>query len=131
MTFPAKHISISINKTVEDVYRFASDPFNLPKWAAGLSGSIKKEGTDWIADSPMGKVKVKFADPNSFGVLDHRVTLPSGVEVYVPLRAVANDNGSEVIFTLFRLPDVSDQHFMEDAQMVERDLKKLKDILER
>lgn len=131
MTFPAKHISISINKTVEDVYRFASDPFNLPKWAAGLSGSIKKDGDDWIADSPMGKVKVKLADPNSFGVLDHRVTLPSGVEVYVPLRAVANDNGSEVIFTLYRLPDVSDQHFMEDAQMVERDLKKLKDILER
>lgn len=62
---------------------------------------------------------------------DHDVTLPSGVRVYNPMRAVANNNGSEVIFTLYRLPDVSEQHFMEDARMVERDLKKLKEILEK
>ena len=78
MTFMAKHISISINRSAAQVYEFASNPENLPKWAAGLSGSIKKVNEDWIAESPMGRVKVKFAEKNKFGVLDHEVTLPSG-----------------------------------------------------
>jgi hypothetical protein len=42
MTFTAKLISISINRPAARVYEFASNPENLPKWAAGLSGSIKK-----------------------------------------------------------------------------------------
>jgi hypothetical protein len=130
MAFLTRHISISISKSVAEVYAFVSDPLNLPKWAAGLSGSIKKEGPDWVADSPMGKVKVKFAGTNVFGVLDHDVTLPSGVRFYNPMRVVANDNGSEVIFTLFRVPGMSDENFQEDAQSVNRDLKKLKEILE-
>jgi uncharacterized membrane protein len=79
MTFTTKHISVSINRSAAKVYEFASNPENLPKWAAGLSGSIKKNDEDWIAESPMGRVKVKFAEKNKFGVLDHEVTLPSGV----------------------------------------------------
>jgi hypothetical protein len=43
MTFPAKHISVSIQRPIEAVCAFASHPVNLPKWAAGLSGSIKKK----------------------------------------------------------------------------------------
>jgi len=41
MTFKAKHISVSINRSADHVYEFASNPENLPKWAAGLSGSIQ------------------------------------------------------------------------------------------
>jgi uncharacterized membrane protein len=61
MTFMAKNISVSINRSSAEVYEFASNPENLPKWAAGLSGSIKKIDEDWIAESSMGRVKVKFA----------------------------------------------------------------------
>src|SRR5678816_2551345 len=82
MTFMAKHISVSINRSAPQVYEFASNPENLPKWAAGLSGSIKKVNEDWVAEAPMGTVKVEFADKNQFGVLDHEVTLPSGIRVY-------------------------------------------------
>lgn len=46
------------------------------------------------------------------------------------MRAVPNGSGSEVIFTLFRLPDMSDAKFAEDAGMVERDLKTLKCVME-
>ena len=78
----------------------------------------------------MGKVKVKFAENNKFGVLDHDVTLPAGVKVYNPMRVFPNNNGSELIFTLYRRPEVSDQEFAEDAKSVERDLAKLKILLE-
>jgi polyketide cyclase/dehydrase/lipid transport protein len=131
MTFMAKHISVSINRSAAQVYEFASNPENLPKWAEGLSGSIKRVNEDWIAESPMGRVKVKFAEKNQFGVLDHEVTLPSGVKVYNPMRILPNNDGSELIFTLYRRPDVSDQEFAEDAKAVEKDLAKLKNLLEK
>jgi hypothetical protein len=130
MTFMAKHISVSINRSVALVYEFASNPENLPRWAAGLSGSIKKANEDWIADAPMGRVKVKFAEKNKFGVLDHDVTLPSGVKVYNPVRVFPNNDGSELVFALYRRPDMSDQVFAEDAKSVEKDLERLKTLLE-
>ena len=102
MTFMAKHISVSINRSAAQVYEFASNPKNLPKWAAGLSGSIKKVDEDWIAESPVGRVKVRFTERNQFGVLDHDVTLPSsGVKVYNPMRVLPNNDGSELVFTLY------------------------------
>ncbi len=128
--YPSKHISISIDRSAEQVYEFASNPENLPKWAAGLSGSIKKINDDWIAESPMGKVKVKFIEKNKFGILDHDVTLPSGETVTNPMRVFPNKDGSEVVFTLFRRPKVSDQDFANDAKAVKKDLKKLKMLLE-
>lgn len=130
MTFKSAHISVSINRPATEVYEFVSNPENLPKWAAGLSGSIRKVGEDWIADSPMGTVKVKFADNNKFGILDHDVTLPSGYKVYNPMRVFPNSDGSELIFTLYRRPGMSEEMFAEDAKEVARDLQKLKTLLE-
>jgi hypothetical protein len=130
MTFIAKHISVSINRSAAQVYEFTSNPENLPKWAAGLSGAIKQVNEAWIAESPMGRVKVKFSEKNQFGVLDHDVTLPSGVTVYNPMRVFPNNDGSEVVFTLYRRPDMSDQEFAEDATAVEKDLESLKALLE-
>ena len=130
MTFKSQHISVSINHPADQVYEFASNPENLPKWAAGLSGSIKNVNGDWIAESPMGRVKVEFADKNNFGVLDHDVTLPSGAKVYNPMRVFPNNDGSELIFTLYRRPDMSDQMFAGDAEAVKKDLEKLKALLE-
>ena len=131
MTFMAKHVSVSINRSVSQVYDFASNPENLPEWAAGLSGSIRKVNEEWIAESPMGTVKVKFAEKNKFGVLDHEVTLPSGVKVYNPMRVFPNNDGSELVFTVYRRLDVSDQEFAQDAKSVEKDLAKLKTLLEK
>lgn len=130
MTFKSKHISVSINRPADDVYEFASNPANLPQWAAGLSGSIENVKGDWIAESPMGRVKVEFAEKNKFGILDHDVTLPSGEKIYNPMRVFPNDDGSEVIFTLYQRSDLSDQMFAEDAEAVAKDLEKLKSLLE-
>ena len=138
MTFMAKHISVSIERSASEVYEFASKPENLPQWAGGLSGSINNvdgewiaEAVDgeWIAEAPMGTVKVKFAESNKFGVLDHEVTLASGIKFYNPMRILQNNDGSEVIFTLYRQAGVSDQQFADDAESVQRDLNKLKTLL--
>ncbi len=41
------------------------------------------------------------------------------MEVVVPMRVVPNGSGSEVLFTLFQLPDVSDEKCAEDIGLVE------------
>jgi hypothetical protein len=46
------------------------------------------------------------------------------------MRVVQNGEGSEVIFTLFQIVDMSDERFAEDIRMVEQDLKHLKSIME-
>jgi carbon monoxide dehydrogenase subunit G len=131
MTFMAKHISVSIERPPAEVYEFASNPENLPQWAGGLSGSIKKVDGEWIAEAPMGTVKVRFAEKNKFGVLDHEVTLGSGIKFYNPMRIFPNSDGSEVIFTLYRQTDMPDQKFADDAGSIQRDLSKLKTLLEK
>lgn len=130
MTHPAQFISVAIARPPADIYAFVSNPENLPKWASGLSGSIRRVSGGWVADSPMGEVKIEFAEQNSLGVLDHRVTLESGVTVYNPLRVQPNGEGSEVVFTLYRRPGVSDQELREDAGRVRKDLDRLKVLLE-
>lgn len=131
MTLPAHYISTSIARDFREVYAFASNPENLPLWAAGLSGSISNIDGAWIAESVMGSVRVDFAPPNGFGVLDHTVRLASGESFYNPVRTFANGEGSEVVFTLFRQTDVDDEAFEADAAAVARDLASLKGILER
>lgn len=127
-----RHISVAINRPQQDVYAFASRPENVPRWARGLATAIENVRGEWVAQSPMGPVKVRFAPTNAFGVLDHDVTLESGVSVHNPMRVVPREGGrSEVTFTLFRRPGVSDAEFDADASAVLRDLRTLKDILEQ
>ncbi len=57
--------------------------------------------------------------------------LESGAKFYNPMRVFPNDDGSELVFTLYRQPDISDQKFAEDAELVEKDLKRLKTLLEK
>jgi|SRR3989344_1451302 len=128
--FGARHISVSINCLPDKVYEFASNPENLPKWAAGLSGSIEKIDGEWVAESPMGLVKIKFVEKNNFGILDHFVALPSGKEVYNPMRVFPNSKGSEVVFTLYRHLNMSEKTLVDDAELITKDLKKLKELME-
>ena len=130
MTMPAKHISVAIRRSPAQVYGFAANPENLPKWATGLSGSIRRAGDTWVAESPLGQIRLKFAERNDLGVLDHDVTLPSGETFHNPLRVLRNQDGSEVVFTLYRQPKMSDDELARDAAQIEADLARLKSLLE-
>ena len=123
-------LSVTIDASPEQVYAFAAEPLNLPKWAAGLGRSISKIDGRWMVETPNGVVTVDFAPRNAHGVLDHTVTLPDGNKVYLPIRVVANGSGSELVFTLFQTPQMSDTEFERDAGMVAADLRTLKQLVE-
>ncbi|MBF4599301.1 SRPBCC family protein [Frigoribacterium sp. VKM Ac-1396] len=131
MTWPVVHISRSLDHDVAAVSSVAGNPANLPAWAAGLSSGIRQEDGRWITDSPMGVVEVAFTGPVELGILDHDVTVPDGSVVRNSFRVVANDQGTEAIFTLFRRDGMSEADFQSDADAVRSDLDRLAVLLDK
>ena len=131
-TFPSRTLSVPIERAPKDVYRFASNPAHLPRWATTFCTSAKREKGKWVMETSLGPVEIRLAKKNALGVLDHVIVLPrGGAQLYVPMRVVANGAGCEVIFTLFRSPRMTKKRFMEDMALVERDLRTLKGLLEK
>ena len=123
-------ITCSINSPPSVVYEFASNPENLPRWIRSFCISVKRSGDGWLMETRTGFVGIRFDPTNDFGVLDHVVTLADGQSILNPMRVIANGDGSEVMFTLFQLPGMSDEQFAKDAGMVDADLRTLKGVLE-
>ena len=129
-TFQSRTISIAIERPPGEVYAYAATLENLPKWARGLGSLGERSGDEWVAQTEQGAVRIRFTEQNQLGVLDHDVTLPGGAVVHNPMRVMANGSGSEVSFTLFRLPGVTDAELEADAAQVLQDLQALKALLE-
>ncbi len=123
-------IACSIARPAAEVYGFLSQPGNFARWAAGLGKGLHQEDGHWVADTPAGEVRIRFAPPNEYGVVDHWVRLPDGAVISVPMRVIANDEGSLVLFTLFHQPWMDEAALVADAASVERDLAALKALLE-
>lgn len=130
MATESRHLSVHIDRPVADVYVFVSDPAHLPRWAPGLGTSVVQEDGVWFVETAAGRAQVTFAPDNEYGVLDHEVVTASGEKVYVPLRAIADGEGCEVIFTLRRSPGMTDAEFERDAGLVSGDLARLKTVME-
>lgn len=129
----AQTVSVSINRPADNVYAYMRDFNNLPSWAAGLGSSIVKtiDNNTLVINTPKGEATVRFAEKNKFRIMDHYVKWANDPEVYNPIRVLENGKGSEVIFTLFRQPDMDDEQYAKDRQAVEKDLATLKQLLER
>jgi hypothetical protein len=123
-------LSIGIARDSAAVYAYASQPENLPHWAAGLGMGIGRNGDHWLIKTPQGDLRLDFTPRNELGVMDHTVTLADGTKVYVPMRVVPNGEGSEVSLTLFRQLEMDDAAFERDAATMRADLEKLKAVLE-
>lgn len=113
-TTESRTLTVRIERPLAEVYEFLAEPGNFQAWAGGLDLDQR----------------IVFTEENPFGVVDHTVVLPEGHDVYVPMRAIRNGTGTEVLFTVFRQPDMTDAQFAQDAEAVQRDLLALKRVLE-
>jgi polyketide cyclase/dehydrase/lipid transport protein len=130
MASDTAHPAERIDRSAADVYAFVSDPANLPQWGHGLGGKVEQVDGEWFVESPAGRLTVRFAPANEFGVLDHEVTFPSGETFHNPLRVVPYGDGSEIVFSVRRAPGTSDADFARDTGLVAADLARLKELLE-
>ncbi len=127
----AKVITCSVRRNAQDLYEMLWRPEIFTRWASGLSsGSLERDGRGWKAQGPEGPIRITFTEHNGFGVMDHWVDLGNERIVYVPLRIISNEDGSEVMLTLFRQPGMSAEKFAEDEALVKRDLAALQSFAE-
>lgn len=130
-TIESRTVSVRINRPFRTVYDFLAAPENWNGWARGLGKSIRRSQDGWIADTDEGTIKIRFTPKNDFGIVDHYVRRKSGVEIYVPMRLITNGSGCELLFTLFRETDMSDERYAADMEFVKQDLNALKTIVEK
>lgn len=122
--------NVTIARQPQAVYDFVADLNNLPRWATAFCRSVKKDGGRWTIETPQGPMGMRITARNAFGILDHYVIPTPGIEIHVPMRVIANGEGSEVLFTLFRRTEMTDAQFAEDQRLVRQDLDTLKRVLE-
>lgn len=128
----ATTLSCFIQRKADELYEEFWRPEQFPKWASGLAqASLHESPQGWKAQGPDGPVTITFSGHNSFGVMDHWVDQGDSNVIFIPLRIIANGDGSEVMLTLFQQPGMTDEMFLRDQQWVERDLRALKALAER
>jgi hypothetical protein len=127
----SRHLSIFIDRPMPEVYAFAADPANLPRWAPGLGGSVVHEDGEWYVETPGGRARLRFTPPNELGILDHEVLTPSGETVFMPLRVIPDGAGRcEVVFSVRRQPGMSDAEYERDLSAVNGDLVLLQQLFD-
>jgi len=123
-------VHTSILARPQDVVAFLSDLENWKRWAPWIRSVARSSGRDWKLETDVGPMTAHFVEPNSFGVLDHEVTLASGITVLNSMRVLPNGAGSELVMVVFQSPGVSTEEFERDVQAVTDDLARLKKAAE-
>lgn len=125
-------ISLSIDYPYEDAYRFLSEPRNYGEWAAVDQASFRPLGDgDWSAMTTFGGLRhFRFTPPNPFGVLDHAVYVPGQPLLWTPMRVMPNDEGTELTFTFYQRPGMTDEEFASAIEWITTDFLTLKTLLE-
>ncbi len=122
--------SISIHAPPDKVWKFLTDLKNLPRWAVGFAKNIRNEGGRWIVTTGAGEMGVRLEMDARTGVVDFYMSPGPGVEACAPSRVIANDRGSEYLFTQFRGPEMPDDVFEKNVKAVEHELTVLRALLE-
>lgn len=127
----------AVDRRVDDVMAVGADLERLPEWARGFASGVERavrrppEGETgpgrevWLVDAPFGRVEVEFSIDINRGILDHDVTMPDGSVVHNRLRVEPREHGCELVFTVQRLPGMTDEQWRADAQAVADDLRRL------
>ena len=129
---PSRTYSVSIAREWHALYDAIWRPDIFPHWASGLTESgLRQEGEYWLADGADGPIAIRFTPHNGYGVMDHFIDIGEGKEIHVPMRVIRNGEGAEVLLTLFRQPDMTDEIFARDSKWITRDLRRLKEYVTR
>lgn len=128
----------SITKTVriacdpQAAFDFLAELGNWPKWA--VVNVLSTRRTDdpewWDMVTPRGSARIRMRADARNGILDHDFIDPQASWT-VPARVIANGGGAEFIITFFQPPGFADSFFDEQIQLVDLELSKLKELLEK
>jgi hypothetical protein len=130
-TYRSAVVHLSIDAPPEDVVAFLSDLENWKTWAPWITSVTRDSSGAWVVGTDDGGMTFRFGEPNTLGVLDHDVTLASGVTVHNALRVVPNGTGSELAMVLLEWPHMASGDFERDVSAVNADFDKIKHVIEK
>lgn len=122
---------MTIDAPPETVSADLADPSSHLEWATEFfSGTAQDQGDGtWQMNVPRmgGPVLMRIGGDTRQGIIDMflaPVGAPFGPPI--PVRVIPNGGGSDVLFTLSRMPNQSDQEWSEGLQSMKRELTNLK-----
>jgi len=120
----SRTLSITVKKKTGDAFdAILSMP---PKMMPGAK--INDSGW-WSFTGPHGKSKLKFNENKSLGILDHQyVDEESSWDV--PMRVVSNGDFSEVVITLNKPDEITDEQFDQRMAEIGEMFDSMKNIIE-
>lgn len=124
-------VTMTIDAPPERVIADLADPSSHLEWATEFfSGTAQDQGDGtWQMNVPRmgGPVLMRIGGDTKQGIIDMYLA-PVGARFGppIPVRVVPNGDGSDVLFTLARMPNQSDQEWSEGLESMKRELTNLK-----
>ena len=124
MLFRSRTIAITVKKKTGDAFDaiLQMPPKMMP------DAKINDEGW-WSFTGPHGKSKLKFNENKSLGILDHKYVDEESVWD-VPMRVVSNGDYSEILITLNKPDELSDEQFNKRVEEIGELVNNMKQIIE-
>jgi len=63
----AQTLAVSMAVAPDVVYAYVRDPHHLSRWAKGFATTVAEQDGEWMAQTPMGEVVIRFAADNAWG----------------------------------------------------------------
>lgn len=120
----SRTISVTVKRTTGDA--FDSILQIAPKMMP--DAKINDDGW-WSFTGPHGKSRLKFNENKDFGILDH-LYVDEESSWDVPMRVVSNGNFSEVVITLNKPDEISDEQFDQRMSEIGEMVVSMKNIIE-
>lgn len=123
-------VRVSLRTPPHDLASFLRDLHSWKAWAPWIRTVQRTSSGDWTLDTEAGPMAIHFVDSDTPDVLDHEVTLASGVKILNSLRVSAQPPGSELAMVVVQQPGASPEEFRRDVHAVRDDFARLKKVIE-
>ena len=131
-------MTITVTKTVnlkastDKVWDYVNDLSKWAEWAIHNVNSVKQgDNGFWLMVGPRGTSKVKMQSDKATGILDHEFIDPSEGHWSVPCRVVTGSLGSHLMITFTKPEQMPDDAFEMGMKLLDEELLKLKENLEK
>ncbi len=120
----SRTISITVNKKTGDAFDaiLQVPPKMMP------DAKISDDGW-WSFTGPYGKSQLKFNENKSLGILDHEYVDEESAW-NIPMRVISSGDYSEVVITLNKPDELTDEKFDQRMSQIEEMMVSMKNIIE-
>ena len=95
-----------------------------------IQDATKSSDGWWSFTTPRGPAKLKFSENRSLGILDH-MYVDEQANWQVPMRVVSNGDYSEVIITVIKPDEITDEEFNTRMFELGEIFQNLKELIEK